>query len=423
MIIESYRELFFIILQTVCIFVVYFLLYRRYIYSLFDPLFFFLITQAFSVELAILQINDLRYLINFISCQALFTVGFIIFSNKIKNISTIDNSRFYFSKKGLLLLKKFNFLGVLLILCVNLYFFFQKGVILLSDDPSVSKVTDFEGGLGFVKRINWSLLNLIPLISFFLYIYLGKKRYIFYIFILLLISISGGSKGTLLNYLYIISMLSLFKKFKVENYLKTIKRLRIPVSIVSIFIALYIFSTNSSNFEETIYAVGIRFLYFGDIILYYYTPDSVKHFQQLGFLDFLNYEFNGILGFIRVVPYVTPLGAVMVSYSLPANQYLDIVVGPNAPFYVKGHVFFGEWGALIYSIFIGSIVGYFRKHLFKMDKKEENYLLVILILFINTQVFNYPQDSGLLLSTFFDALFFSMIILLPAYLLTKVNVK
>lgn len=418
MIIENYNELLAIMLQSLLVFVVYYTLYKKYIYSLFDPLLFFLITQAFSTELAIIEITENWYLINFITCQILFTSGFLLYSKSIRNKNRIIDSNFYISENNLSALKIFCYIGFLIIIAGNMLFFFQKGIILFSDDPSMSKVTDFEGGMGFVKRINWGLLPLISLISIFLLIYLKELKFILILLSLVLITISGGGKGTILIYLYIVSILGLFNNLSKINYYKYLGKFKIPIGLVGILIAFYIFSTKSEDFEKTIIAAGIRFLYFGDIILYYYQSDSVKHFQQLGIIDFLSREFNSILGLLRLTEYTNPIGYEMVIYSLTSEQ-LNTITGPNAPFYVKGHIFFGAYGALIYSFFVGGFVGYIRKLLFSLNNQKKNYIHVLILIFLNVNIFGFPQDSALFISIVFDTLLFSIIPIIISFIIVK----
>ncbi len=423
MIIETYHDLLIVLIQSSILFMIYFLMYRKYVYSIFDPLFFFIVTQAFSTELAILTMSDNGYLANFIACQLCFIIGFRAALSGFSQNDRIINKPFILPANYLKLLKHYCLLGFLLILVVNFYFFLQKGVILFSDDPTTSKVTDFEGGLGFVKRINWGLLPLISITSIFLLIYSSEIKYIFITVILLILTLLGGGKGAILSYLYAISLFGIFSSFKNMTYYKYLDKIKIPIGVLGSIIALYIFSTTSEDFEKTIVAAGIRFLYFGDIIFYYYEPDSVKHFQQLGFLDFINREFNSILGLLRLTSYTNPLGYEMVVYSLNLNmEQYDIIKGPNAPFYVKGHIFFGWFGGLIYSLFVGTFVGYIRKKLFKFNNNENVSIYVLGIIFINTIIFSFPQDSALFISVIFDTLIFSLIPFLLALLFTtKIN--
>lgn len=83
--INDFNQLFIILFQTTTIFGVLFLIYRKNIFSIFDPLFYYLITQAFSIELGILQITDLGYLTSFLLCQ-LFAVGFSLYAKNLKKI-------------------------------------------------------------------------------------------------------------------------------------------------------------------------------------------------------------------------------------------------------------------------------------------------------------------------------------------------
>src|SRR5258708_31063235 len=115
--INSFSELGIICLQTLLIFVLSYFIYRKYIISVFDPLFFFLINQAFSIMMAIIQIGKTAYLVNFFLCVILFTIGFIAISPKAKKI---DDYNFSFPSKEVRFINYFNFFAFLIIVLANL---------------------------------------------------------------------------------------------------------------------------------------------------------------------------------------------------------------------------------------------------------------------------------------------------------------
>lgn len=414
--ISDFNELYIVLLQALITFLGLYFIYKRQIFSFFDPLFFFILTQAFSIVLAFMQIKDIFYLLNFLLCQLSFAAGFILLTRKIKKNELVDDLNQTWGPKEHHFWIYFSIIGFIIILFSNIYLISIKGVIVLNDDPTSGKVEVFEtgGGLGAVRRINWGLLNLVNLSVIYLYAKSAEKKYLFMLFILTLITVSGGSKSSLLVYVNIIALLGVFRSFSLSSTYKIINKAKAPILVVGALLAVFILASRSENLSDAFLGLGIRFLYFGDIIFYYYDNDSVKYFQQLNFLDFFNYEFNSLLGLLRLVPYKNPLGYDMVAFSLINQDLGDTKLGPNLPYYVKGHMFFGAFGAILYSFFVGVVVGKARVLLFN---KYRNNSLCIIIIYINTLIFTYPQDSALTFSLVIDTIIFSLFPLFVSFCL------
>jgi oligosaccharide repeat unit polymerase len=405
--INDFNQLFIILFQTITIFGVLFLIYRKNIFSIFDPLFYYLITQAFSIELGILQITDLGYLTSFLLCQLFFAVGFSLYAKNLKKDKIVDDTDILFRGKEYKFWLYFTTFGFLVVVLANLYLISVQGIILFSDDPTTVKVAAFEGGggMGAVRRINWGLLNLVNLSALFLYLKTRKKIFLIILIVLVLIAISGGSKSSLLVYIVLLAFLGQFATINKTEVFKIIDKVKVPLISFGLLLSIFIISAKTDGLGDSILGLGIRFLYFGDILFYYYNPDAVAHFQQLGIIDFLKYELNPFLGILRITPYLSPLSFDMVQYSFNHNEVLDVVTGPNLPYYVKGHIFFGKYGALVYSFLLGLFIAHIRNLMFV---KQSSYTVYLLLIFLNLSVFSFAQDSALTLSIFFDTLIFAL---------------
>jgi oligosaccharide repeat unit polymerase len=400
-----------LLLQIILIFVALLAVYRKYIISIFDPLFFFLVIQAFTIKMAFITIDNPSYLINFLLCIVCFTVGFILVNPKVKKI---DDNYFVYSGNQLKFINYFNLFAFITIVLANVILISQKGLTILNDDPSLAKFSEFDegGGLGAVRRINWGLGNLIIVSLLFTYFKTYKKRNLIMLFILFLFSLTSGSKGVVLNYICLIGLIGIFNRIELTKAFQNISKIKIPILIIGIMSALFILikgGNDDSTIQDGLVKLGIRFLYFGDSIIYYYEPKTVAHFQLYNFVDFIDYQLNSILGFLRLVEYKKPLGNELLVYYTTSSNNSDLSIGPNTPFYISGHIFFGGFGALIYSGIIGSIVAYVRKKFFAMDKKKVSFIAVILLIFINTLITNFPQDTQLTISMLFDTAIFMVI--------------
>jgi len=405
--IEDFSQLYVIIGQTLVIFCLLYLLFRRQIFSVFDPLLYFIITQAFSIELGLLQITDPLYLSAFLGFQLAFALGFNLVAKKTRALDMIDDEHLAITDNEYKFWVYFTIIGFVVVLIANLYLFKVQGIILLSEDPTKGKVSAFEGGggIGAIRRINWGLLNLINLSTIFLYIKTKKAMFLFMLIVLILISVSGGSKSSLLVYVSILALLGQMKTIAASDAFQSINRLKVPLLVFGLVLSVAIIGANAGSLNDSILGLGIRFLYFGDIIFYYYNLDAVAHFQKLGVIDFLNYEFNPILGILRIAPYLTPLSYELVLHSFASNEVLDTVTGPNIPYYVKGHIFFGSYGGAIYSLLVGMLIAFTRNLLFT---KHGSYSFYLLLVFVNIFIFSYAQDSSLMFSYLTDTFIFSI---------------
>lgn len=404
--ITSYAQVFTIIAQTAGIFLLLYLLMRKYIFSFFDPLCFFLITQAFSVELAFIIIQDPNYLLNFLCCQLIFYVGFLSAAKKIKAFDFKDFQGIEFNPLTYSSLKIFVWLGFVVAGLLNLYLISKKGIALFADDPSAAKTENFsEGGLGIIRRINWGILYVIILSSLFLYMINRKLVYLLITLMLLGILLISGSKGALLYFVFLIPLLRLLKPLFGTKMLAKLNRAKYIILILSLILTIIILIAGSSDKsgELAFYNLTTRFLFFGDAILYYYNPYAVKFFSQYHPVDYLIDEFNSLFGFFRLVPYNIPLGFKLVSF----QQGVDSVLfGPNVPYYIKGYIYFGKWGVLAYSWLVGWTVGFVRSKLLTVLVNPADLLYCIALIHLNLIIFNLPQDSQLFMSVLFDTLIF-----------------
>jgi hypothetical protein len=417
--ITDYFGLLRIGLQGILILLLLLLLYKNHVISVFDPLFVFLVTQAFSIELAFIQL-PVSALINFLFCQLFFVIGFLLFAGRSIKKRQITNHTFLQPDPlTLSSIKIFAVIICIIIILANIFLISQRGVALFADDPSAAKGENFQGGgFGFIRRINWGILYLCSLFLIYLILYKRTITYLLLSFFLIFILILSGSKGVLL---YFISLIPLLSKFSEVKRLPTFRWMNLSKYILlggGVVMSLVIIAAGSrGTIEEAVFGLGTRFLFFGDAILYYYDKFSVKHFSVYSFKDYIPYELNPILGFFRLVEYQRPLGFDLVEYQ--SGSYEDTVFGPNVPYFVKGHIFFGPVGAVVYSFVIGGTVGWVRSLFYKVLENPKGILYTLIIIHLNLSIFGLPQDSQLFLNIMFDTFFQAI----PVYLLIHLLLK
>jgi hypothetical protein len=157
--------------------------------------------------------------------------------------------------------------------------------------------------------------------------------------------------------------------------------------------------------QDLIFSIGFRLMEFGDIMLYYKTQLVRDYFVNFNLVEFILYEFNGILGMLRLTPYYEPLGYQMVkAYWSSSSLFDDVVLGPNTVFFVKGHVFFGYVGGILYSFVMGVFSAYFRKRIIEI--KIKNIFIYAIAVYVFFQIPGFLKEFSQALSTTFDFVFY-----------------
>jgi oligosaccharide repeat unit polymerase len=409
--IQDFTELFKIIAGTALIFGVLFLIYRKHILHIFDPLFYYLVAQSFSIELGFLIIEDKIYLFNFLACELCFILGFFSLVGKTLKAEDRKLSKLFTpsDQLNLSVVKWYALFGLAVIIIANIILIKIQGIALLSDNPSAAKVDNFSegGGLGVIRRINWGMLYLVGLCMLTLYLLKKDIGYVLLFLLLLLVPISSGSKGALLYFVYAVTLLSCFGDIKNSGSFAKLRTGSYVLLVFAIFLSTVLISNGetSDSFTDKIFKLATRFLYFGDAIIYYYNHDSVQHFASYNAVDFFKDELNPVLGFFRLVPYQQPMGFRIINYYFNVNSQ---TFGPNTPYYIKGNIYFGYYGAFIYSYIIGAIIGFMRGRFYAIVRNGSSLLYAIIIVHLNLAVYTLAQDSQLFVSVLFDTFILSL---------------
>ena len=403
MIIDDLDKLFFVFLVTLLFLSLYYFAYRKFLFSIFDPLFIFLLTMSFTSTLIVSIVAEPKYIFLFFLSQLMFWIGFSSVSKW--SISHISNNEFKVNPRSKHILQIITYISFLVFLISNLYMINEAGLTLLQDNPSIAKVASFSGGLGFVRRINWGLGNFLA-VSTIVCLFISKRKLPFLLILIIHMGFTmlNGSKSGLISFLTIFILISFIKGLDTNKAVKNSKKF-VPIMLVmSIGIGIFILFRQSNSLEEASFGFATRLLYSGDVAFYYYTPDILRFYKSFGFSNYILHELNPILGMFRLTEYAEPLGSQMLNLSL--SKYIDFgaVIGPNTPFYVKGHIFFGDYGTGFYGLISGGLIGYFRYKFLIIDSSK--LVLKVFLLSISNIIFLYATESNLLIGQIFDTIFF-----------------
>jgi oligosaccharide repeat unit polymerase len=411
-------ELNFGILPTLigwaaALFVIYGLLYYRYIYSVVDPLFMFIFTTAFASVLAIQIIPETKDLIHFFGCQISLWIGFA-FAYRQTNFlhKDINPQKVVFDFSHQLLLRWTTYSLFVVYIISNLIIGYAKGFALFSDAPSEAKFLNFQAGFGLFRKINWSAGTFVS--TSLMYMYFSKQRKVDLLFLIIVIFFSSldGSKAALLQ--VAISAGIIFYHPVFADRQKALKKFQryLPLvfaGIMGVFFTVLL--KENDDLEGAFFAFIRRLLYSADSILYFYTDINLNYFANYSFWDYIPRLLNPILGFLRIQPYHEALGNIMYDNIRPPNAIGDVVAGPNAPFYIEGRIYFYYWAAFPFSAILGYLYAIIRIHYFSLTKASAFY-------FVYMASFSHLAhaiiiDLNLAISQSFDLAFF----ILPVYVL------
>ncbi|GIZ07429.1 O-antigen polymerase [Flavobacterium sp. UMI-01] len=379
--------------------VILFFLFRKFLLSVFDPFLFVVLMMSSSLCLSV-DSSIFHYVaISIFS----FYLGFKCIGVPKRSKLKID----YFV--DLRLLEIFTLLFFSLFFFVSIFIFKTAGIPLLSENPSEAKTSSFVEGTGWIRRIIF-LSGFLPVCLSILLIASKKKLFYGFIFFLYaLVAILQGSKSGL------ILSISIFWYFYQQNNiwkdsslrLKRIIRSKIKYFLLItafVFISIVLKESVIEN-QDPIFSVAFRLMEFGDVMLYYKMPDVRLFFSNLNFFDFFLYEFNGILGMLRIMDYYEPLGYQMVkAFWNTSSLFDDVVLGPNTVFFVRGHIFFGYIGGVFYSYLMGLSAAYLRKIIIEWEVK--NVFVYALLVYVFFQIPTFLKESSQGVSSLFDFLFY-----------------
>lgn len=389
----------FVAMALVCLAAtgVQYLLVRKHLKSIVDPLFYFVLISAFSLALGTFVSDDLWLVVRIYGYFAMFYAGFLAITGKTQK------------KQAILVLnddmRKFRaiVLGCAIVyLAVNAMIWLNSGVILLADDPSLLKSVAYSGGLGIVRRFNWGVGVFTVIASIYWVLWERRVLSILTVIVVILIAITSGGKSALLPALFAVG-LYLTRPFASLNKTNHVSRLHslIPllfgIALVPVGIVLVI---ENETLKGAFEAFVVRLFYFGDVLLYWGQDGVRSEFSNLGAIDYFKNTFGSTLGGLRLIPYEIPMGNQFVRYTLPVGTDFPESIGPNLPFYVRGELYLGIIVAPLYSFCVGAVVGCLRRCL--ICYHGHSLLSYSVLSFVVITSFALPIEEGLAIGQLFD---------------------
>lgn len=396
--------------------VILFLLFKRFLYSLLDPHIF--VIQLFAASLAFSVDSSIIYYL--LTAIAAFWCGMMMVLPTVKHLSTpVQLDKIV----DLPLLRTYSILLFVIYVFANFILYRTSPIPLFADTPTESKAAISSSGMGWIKRIIY-ISSFLPVCFSLLILFSSKKKiYIVLLVLYMLISVLLGAKSSFIHIIFLFSFLYTRKSFSEcgnEAIFSWIRRLFPYMLILVIFVFLFIVLKESeSEGGDSLLSVGYRLMAAGDVMLYYKFDWIRNGFLHYNVFDFISDELNGITGMFRLTSYNEPIGYLLVKEYL--GDDLDTILGPNAPFFIKGHIYFGGVGGIFFSFFTGYIYAWIRKKVFLM--RVSNLFVYAVWLNIFFLLINYLKESGMFLSRMFDFFLLSLPLIFISNLIIKYKRK
>jgi hypothetical protein len=282
-----------------------------------------------------------------------------------------------------------------------------------------SRLEVFVGGSGF--GLFSRFISVSKIISLFIVmdILFHKNKYsMFYsvsscgvILFFIMAAFLSGSKGEFITIGYILFIyvtLNPLSRIKHKPAFLFLKKNEKKIILAGFLLAILTISTKSDekSYIESLALLGFRILRFGDVYFYAYPNGYIENLNGSSSFYAL---FKDFLGLIRIVSWENLPQTLGIDLYL-MHHYTDTIEGPNARHNVFGYVHFGYYGSIIFSIIIGSLVGFVRSLIFNAQNYSFLLKIILMVIFANIYVMETDPVYGLSLVN-------SVIIVMPVIFL------
>lgn len=415
----SENQTLYLVIFILLYLILYTLVYKRYIrFFPTDQLFLHSIYSVSGVALVFfmnqLNLVPTKHFIYFLISQVCFLIGFVIFrpykgpnSNPISfNKSPLINITFYCS--------------LFLFLFATAITYYFQGIPIFLENRLITYQAG--GGIGIFGR----LINVMfPILTYSVVYRIfaadsKKQRFCFvHFFSILVLVVSGvlsGSKGAVINLVFVFSYFIIFFFTDYSTPKSALKILYsfLIIGFISALVVLIIpvlaYNGNKLLIFETLYR---RIAISGDIYVLAYPNNVIDKIPVVnnGFIPL----FKDFLGFTRLLSpneIPEPLGKILYEY---ANNTTLIAGGANSRHNIIGYKYFGYIGGLLFSFLIGFSTSFLRNKLPKLIKKTPLGGLIFTVLALIA--INLEIDPVYYIGQFNNILFIFFPFLILVYLI------
>lgn len=353
----------------------YFLIFKRYIYSIIDPLFFHTIlsSSGFSIIISLYKLGyiDSYYLYDFLITQTFFILGFYIFKPIIK-VRKVQNLMYDLNPINISIFHKTLYvISGLTFIVTNYALYALKGIPLLME----SRLEVGIGGYGiFLATLDVTITIMLAFISLKIFVLKKKLNSIDFFFLanILIYIILSGSRSGILKFLFITFYILLFIYVKRQILLKISKLNFIFLISFAIFLSTFLFYLTTK--QNPLFSLLFRILMTGDIYMMAYVNDNINIIEG----NFFSHIMGPVLAGFKIIPWdevPKSIGQQLFNHIYQT----DLPAGPNARMNIIALKFFGDF-SFLYSFMIGLGISFIRNRSIYMFKDDSLGLLMYLFL-------------------------------------------
>jgi hypothetical protein len=361
-----YNQQLFMVIFALSL-VLYFAVFRKYIFSLFDPMTFDLLYSciAFSEVVFMFSLGEINnyYFASYLTTQLAFASGILIFG-KIKSPKFIAQANNISIKSSL------NSPLTRIVFAISIMLLFQSVATQWMKNgipffQAVSSADDqAESGMNIFQRISYVSMPLSIILSM-LYCSIGTKamKWIGWTVLLFItfVSASSGAKQGIVSMVFYLSFVIIYLKANGFQIYRKLVRTRKVLFGIAVCVTVVIIRIKYSNqFMDAFSFLQFRLLLSGDAYIMGYPHGVIGKLPEYNWVYGL---FSGPLRQLHIVPQSELPPAIGYELYWYHNPSSTLLLGPNSRHNILGIRFLSFFGAILYSGILGSIVGILRSGL------------------------------------------------------------
>jgi hypothetical protein len=340
--------------------------------SLFSPIMLGTIAHAaacFCVVLMYIEnVIDIKFFYLFIATEFSYLFGYRLSTFFIPQFK---NKTYIRDPKPIFIL--YYYIHFTLLFIVQIIVLYSVGIVALKN---ISRLTSFKD-IGYLSWLYDGLLLSAPYVLF-LKRYKIKKSYSDFIVMLFIFS-AFLLKGARSDALYILwGGYFVYKGYKLVNFKKILFKISLIVLIVVFFATAISLKMHDSD-TSIVKTLWTRTLAFGDV---FFMGLNEPFLNKLGHIDAMSYLFSPIYSVFAKLGIISPPDKTKIGFELYEYHYKVFAeIGPNARHNILGYILFGFYGAIVFSLICGVILGV-SSSLFNLGSTElKKYFFSIISMF------------------------------------------
>lgn len=351
---------------------IYLLLFRKQIYSYFDPLFFAIVFTAFAatdvVFLWWLDQIDSQYLFQFIGTEATFFIGITLFCPASSRRNILSGAAATAKWRPVILHEGERYFLIVLYVLSAVVFVLTQGITYALRGIPILYASRLEyysegGGLGILDRVisvTWFFSCYLLMYCVATRVRIPRALHLFVASALVGSALLSGAKSTFIAILFAIFYFRFLRRGDpmYSAFDASLARLQKGTLILAVAAAATVICVQaaSNNPLVVIQVLYVRFASFGDIYFMAYPKHVV---DMIPGKDAFLALFGNLLAPFRIIGYDDMPESL--GYQIHRIIFgFDDFTGPNARHNVFGLVYFGRVGSMFFSLALGMIVGFIR---------------------------------------------------------------